>query len=37
MERIKTAKRWRKAYREAGIEGLQDTRKMNSGRPSERE
>lgn len=38
MKRIETAgKRWRKAYREAGIEGLQDTRKMNSGRPLERE
>ena len=38
MERIKTAaKRWRVAYRNAGVEGLQDTRKTNSGRPSERE
>lgn len=38
MKRIETAgKRWRKAYREAGIVGLQDTRKMNSGRPSDRE
>lgn len=37
MKRIETAgKRWRKVYREAGIVGLQDTRKMNSGRPSER-
>ena len=38
IERIKTAaKRWRSAYRQAGVEGLQDTRKTNSGRPSERE
>ncbi|HCG4536375.1 TPA: IS3 family transposase [Salmonella enterica subsp. enterica serovar Typhi str. AG3] len=37
MDRIKTAgKRWRAAYRNSGIVGLQDTRKMNSGRPSER-
>ena len=37
MERIKTAgKRWRAAYRKTGVEGLQDTRKTNSGRPSER-
>lgn len=37
-DRIKTAgKRWRAAYRNAGIEGLQDTRKTNSGRSSERE
>ncbi|MEK4967257.1 IS3 family transposase [Cytobacillus sp. FSL R7-0696] len=38
MGRIKTAgKRWRAAYRKAGVEGLQDTRKTNSGRPLERE
>ena len=38
IERINTAaKRWRAAYRKFGIEGLQDTRKTNSGRPSERE
>ncbi len=38
IDRIKTAaKRWRTAFREAGIEGLQDTRKTNSGRPLERE
>ena len=38
LERIRSAgKRWRASYRAAGIEGLQDTRKMNSGRPSERE
>ena len=30
-------KRWRAAYRKAGVEGLQDTRKTNSGRPLERE
>ena len=36
MDRIKTAaKRWRAAYRKSGVEGLQDTRKTNSGRPSE--
>ena len=38
VERAKAAgKRWRKAYRKAGIEGLQDTRKTKSGRPLERE
>ena len=38
IDRIKTAaKRWRAAYRNAGVVGLQDTRKTNSGRPSERE
>ena len=38
MERIKTAgKRWRTVYRKSGVEGLQDTRKSNSGRPLERE
>lgn len=38
IDRIKTAgKRWRAAYRNAGIEGLEDTRKTNSGRPSDRE
>ena len=38
MERIQSSgKRWRAAYRNRGIEGLQDTRKANSGRPSERE
>ncbi len=38
IERIRSAgKRWRSAYRQAGVEGLQDTRKTNSGRPSERE
>lgn len=38
MERISTAgKRWRAAYRNAGVEGLQDTRRTHSGRPSNRE
>ena len=38
MERIKAAgKRWRAAYHEKGIVGLEDTRKKNSGRPLERE
>lgn len=37
-ERVNSsAKRWRIAYRKAGVEGLQDTRKINSGRPFERE
>ncbi|MGQ8872385.1 IS3 family transposase [Paenibacillus sp. TSA_86.1] len=38
LERIRSCgKRWRASYREAGVEGLQDTRKTNSGRPLERE
>lgn len=38
LERAKTAgKRWRAAYRKLGVEGLQDTRKTNSGRSLERE
>lgn len=38
LKRISSAgKRWRAAYRNSGIEGLQDTRKANSDRPSERE
>ncbi|WP_248278247.1 IS3 family transposase [Paenibacillus sp. SZ31] len=38
LERVRSSgKRWRASYREAGVEGLQDTRKTNSGRPSERE
>lgn len=38
IERVKAAgKRWRAAYRKNGICGLQDTRKENSGRPSEKE
>lgn len=37
-ERIKSCgNRWRAAYRKNGICGLQDTRKENSGRPSEEE
>lgn len=37
-ERIKSAgKRWRAAYRKNGVCGLTDTRKLNSGRPSEKE
>lgn len=37
-ERVKSAaKRWRTAYHKDGVEGLQDTRKTNSGRPLERE
>ncbi len=34
---IPSGKRWRKAYREKGINGLVDTRKVNSGRLSEHE
>ncbi len=38
IDRIKTAgKRWRAAYRKSGVEGLQDTRKTNSGRSFGRE
>ena len=38
IQRISSAgKRWRAAYRQAGVEGLQDTRKINSGRPTEKE
>ncbi len=38
LNRIQSSgKRWRSAYRKAGVEGLQDTRKMSSGRPLERE
>ncbi|WP_430982160.1 IS3 family transposase [Lysinibacillus sphaericus] len=38
LKRISSAgKRWRAAYRTTGVEGLQDTRKSNSGRPIERE
>lgn len=37
-DRIKSAsKRWRVAYNNEGIAGLQDTRKENSGRPREKE
>ena len=38
MERVQgSGKRWRAAYRKKGICGLQDTRKENSGRTSEKE
>ena len=38
MKRVKASgSRWRAAYRENGICGLQDTRRENSGRPSEKE
>ncbi|MBP1926225.1 hypothetical protein J2Z76_002090 [Sedimentibacter acidaminivorans] len=37
-ERINSSgKRWRATYRKNGVCGLQDTRKENSGRPSEKE
>jgi transposase len=37
-DRIKSAsKRWKKAYKKNGINGLRDTRAGNSGRPRERE
>jgi hypothetical protein len=38
IERVRSSgKRWRAAYRKDGVLGLQDTRKSNSGRPSEKE
>lgn len=38
MKRVKAcANRWRGAYREDGILGLQDTRTENSGRPREKD
>ena len=38
MDRIHSAgKRWRKYYKEDGIVGLSDTRKLNSGRPRTKE
>lgn len=38
IKRVKSSgNRWRAAYREDGILGLQDTRTENSGRPRERE
>jgi hypothetical protein len=38
MKRIKSSgKRWRDAYRNKGVLGLQDTRKDNAGRPREKE
>jgi transposase len=38
VARVKSSgKRWRKAYANEGIAGLRDTRKGNSGRPSDKE
>lgn len=38
LKRIAAAgKRWRAAYREKGVSGLEDTRKTHSGRPIKRE
>jgi transposase len=38
IDRIRSSgKRWRAAYRDNGIVGLRDTRKGNSGRPSDKE
>ena len=38
IKRIKSSgNRWRTAYRKNGVCGLTDTRKLNSGRPSEKE
>lgn len=38
MNRVESSgKRWRAAYRNEGVLGLQDTRKENSGRPREKE
>jgi len=38
VERAKSSlKRWRAAYQENGLEGLEDSRKSRSGRPLERE
>lgn len=35
IKRIESSgKRWRKQYRNVGIDGLQDTRKKNNGRPT---
>ncbi len=34
---LSSGKRWRKAYQEKGVDGLQDIRKHNSGRPSDQE
>ena len=37
MNRIKSsANRWRTTYQKSGVSQLQDTRKFNTGRPSER-
>jgi transposase len=38
MTRVKSSgNRWRAAYKKEGISGLNDTRKTNTGRPSEKE
>lgn len=38
IERAKSAlKRWRAAYQENGLQGLEDSRKCHSGRPLDRE
>ena len=38
MKRVKSAgKRWRSAFRRNGVSQLQDTRKFNTGRPSQKE
>jgi len=38
LDRVKSSgKRWRAAYREDGVHGLQDTRAENSGRPREKD
>ncbi len=38
MARVESSgRRWRAAYRNNGVVGLRDTRKGNSGRPSEKE
>jgi transposase len=38
LKRIQSSgKRWRAAYRDNGVVGLRDTRKENSGRPSDKE
>lgn len=38
MKRVESSgKRWRAAYRNEGVLGLQDTRKDNSGRPKEKD
>jgi len=38
LERVQSSsKRWRRAYANKGIDGLRDTRKGNSGRPSDKE
>lgn len=38
MKRVESSgKRWRSAFRRNGVSQLQDTRKFNNGRPSEKE